>query len=81
MFGEEVCDFSFWWVFPILMMVLYLFIMSRSKNPMMCGFVSCHADNQKISASESAIDILDNRYSSGEIDKDEYEERKRIPIE
>jgi len=37
-------------------------------------------DDQQIGASESALDILDKRYASGEINKEEYEERKRALI-
>lgn len=44
----------------------------------MCGcgprsYYSRHAEN-----TESARGILDRRYASGEIDTDEYEEKKRV---
>ena len=48
---------------------------------MMCGFGSRNTGNRKINSSDSALDILDKRYASGEIDKEEYEERKRTLAE
>jgi len=44
---------------------------------MMCGFGSRDTNIHQISASDSAIDILDKRYAFGDISKKEYEDRKR----
>jgi uncharacterized membrane protein len=78
MYGSELSNFSFWWIVPILMMILCFLMMRGRKGSMMCGFGSRGSDSQQTRDSDSAIDILDKRYASGEINKAEYEEKKRI---
>ena len=43
----------------------------------MCCFGPRDIDNHQTRKLDSAIDILNKRYALGEIDKEEYEERKR----
>ena len=45
---------------------------------MMCGFGSHRTDHHKISDSNSAVEILDKRYALGEINTEEYEEKKSV---
>ena len=47
----------------------------------MCGFGGRNIDNHQTKGSDSAIEILDKRYASGEINKEEYEEKKRTLTE
>ena len=62
---------EYWWIFPLVMIVA-CFLFMRGGG--MCGHGS--HDGGKYD-SESARDILDKRYASGEIDKAEYEEIKK----
>ena len=77
MYGSEFCNFSYWWIFPIVMMVLCFFMMIGRRWPMICGCGHRDTDNHQTRVSNSALDILDKRYASGEINKEEYEEVKR----
>ena len=81
MYGSELSNFSFWWIFPILMMILCFLMMRGRRGSMMCGFGSRGIESQQNRVPNSAIDILNKRYASGEINKEEYEEIKRTLTE
>ena len=81
MYGSELSHFSFWWIIPIFMMILCFLMMRRRRGSMICGFGSSGIDSKQTRTSDSAIDILDKRFASGEINKEEYEEKKRILTE
>ena len=77
MFGSELNCNSFWWIVPIVMMILCFFMMKGRRWSMMCGFARRGIGNHQTRGSDSAMEILDKRYASGEINKDEYEEKRR----
>lgn len=69
MFGYEFCG-GYWWIFPLVMILFcFLFMRGCMGRRWMCGWGS--------GLGESALDILNKRYARGELDKQEYEERKR----
>jgi len=77
MYDLAQTDFSFWWIIPIIMMILCFLMMRGRKGSVMCGFGPCDVDKQQTTITGSAIDILNKRYASGEINKEEYEEKER----
>jgi len=78
MFAAEFSDGSLWWLFPLVMIALCFFMMRGRKGSAMCGFGSRKEDTHGIKTSDSAKDILDKRFALGEIDKQEYEEKKQL---
>ena len=78
MYGSEFYNFQYWWLFPLVMIILCFLVMRGRKGSMMCGFGSHRTDNHRISDSNSAIEILNKRYALGEINKEEYEEKKSV---
>lgn len=78
MVGYGFCGmFGWWWIFPLLMIALCFLMMRRRGCSRMCGFGSLDVDSQYINSSDSGMDILNKRYALGEINKEEYEEKKR----
>jgi putative membrane protein len=80
MFPCAGLGYGFWWIFPIIMivlMVLCFFMMRGRMGPMMCrpGFRGTGSHGED--ASDPALDVLDRRYAQGEINKEEYKEKKR----
>lgn len=70
MFGYEFCG-GFWWIFPLVMFVLCFLFMRGCIGRRMC----CWGTGYDLG--ESALDVLNKRYAKGEIDQQEYEEKKK----
>ena len=62
----------FWWIFPLVMMVFCFWFMRG------CGRRMWWPGGSFRSWRESPMDILNRRYASGEIDQQEYDEKKRV---
>ena len=77
MIGPEISCFSFWWIIPVFFMILCFFIMRSRRGTMMCGFGSRRIYDDQSENSYTAMEILDKRYASGQIDLDSYQEIKR----
>ena len=77
MYCSEFCNFPYWWIFPLVMIILFLLMMRGGRAWRMCGFGPWRVDREQTKTPDSAIDILNKRYASGEINKEEYEDKKR----
>jgi putative membrane protein len=71
-------DIGWWWIFPIAMIVLCVFMM-RGRTGCMTGWSTYRraTTTPAIVPSDSAREILDKRYALGEINKEEYQEKRR----
>ena len=70
MTGYDFCG-DYWWVFPLAMFIFCFFFMRKGFGRRMCRWSSGYGFG------ESALDVLNKRYAKGEIDKNEYEEKKK----
>jgi uncharacterized membrane protein len=81
MFPCTVFGYGFWWIFPLVMIVmiaLCFFMMRGRMGSMMCrpGFHSTSVHGKD--ASGPTLGVLDKRYAQGENNKEEYK-RKKMP--
>ena len=76
MFGSESFCFSFWWLIPILMIGLCIFMLRGRRGGMMCGFGSGDSDDYLRGRNGAALGILAERFARGDIDEMEYKTRK-----
>ena len=77
MFCSDISCFSFWWIIPVFFMIMCFLMMRSRRGSKMCGFGSRNIDDDQTMDSYTAMEILNKRYASGQINKDEYQEMKR----
>ncbi len=65
-FGGHGWGMGLWWIIGIIFLVTVVWIVIKIAN-----------QNQNSGFGKSALDILKERYAKGEIDKQEFEERKK----
>jgi putative membrane protein len=73
--------YGLWWIFPlimIVMMVLCFFMMRGRMGSMRYRKGIRSASSRGEDAADSAFDALKKRYARGEINREEYEEKKRV---
>ena len=80
MFPCLAFGYGYWWIFPVIMiamMVLCFFMMRGHAGSMMCGPAFGRSGSHSENASDRPPDILSRKYDQGEINKQEYEEKKK----
>jgi putative membrane protein len=81
---DEGCSISPWmmwgqgmgWFFPIIMMVFWIAVIIGIFFLVRWSILSANKDH-RYKSQESALDILKKRYARGEINKEEFEDRKK----
>jgi len=57
------------WIIGLVVLVLVVLFIVRSTNP--------NTGDRSVGEGESPLDVLKKRYARGEIDKEEFEEKKK----
>lgn len=78
MHSMHMSGFHIWWIFPLVMIFFCLFMMRKGRSPFGCRFRTRWNNMSGTWPSDSAQDILEKRFVWGEIDRKEYEEKKKI---
>ena len=68
---EHYWVFGYWWIFPLVMM-FFCFLIMRGCGRRMRWYGPFQGPG------ESPRDILNKRYARGEIDREEYDEKKKV---
>ena len=66
--GYHGWGMGWWWIFGLILLVVVIWMVVKAMNTQ---------QNTGQKQEKSALDILKDRYAKGEIEKQEFEERKR----
>ena len=67
-FGGHGWGMGWWWIIGLIVLVAIVWMVVKTMN---------QQNATKTESKKTALDILNERYAKGEIDKQEYEERKK----
>ena len=67
-FGGMNFGMGWWWIIGLIFVTVIIWAVVRSTN---------QNNSHNVVKNNQALDILNERYASGEIDKEEYEMKKR----
>ena len=70
--------FGYWWIFPLVMIVFCILFARRGCGESLCGFGAHKRDTVHGGGRESSLEILDRRFTQGEINQHEYEQKKKV---
>lgn len=68
-YGGYGMGMGWWWIIGLIIVIAVVWMVVKGMNK------NNQSTNQR--TGKTALDILKERYASGEIDKEEFEERKR----
>ena len=69
------------WMFLWPLMMIASFAIIVVVVVLLLRWLGGHKPGARVSSESTAVDILKERFARGEIDTEEYEERRRIPRE
>ena len=76
MSGHEILA-GYWWIFPLAMIIFCIFFGKKGCGETAYGYRPRKAGATYRDPAGSSLEILDKRFAQGEIDRIEYEEKKK----
>ncbi len=67
-YGGYGMGMGWWWIIGLIVLVAVVWMVVKTMN---------QQNATKTESKKTALDILNERYAKGEVDKQEYEERKK----